>query len=564
MNAAPLPSAARLLLWCLAGTLVVALVLARAAAEGNPLGFSASFWYLLRAYDAHGNFLLAALALVAFLLRRQPAALAAVRVFAEHPWRAAAAAFPLLCIGSLVLYRAHPLSMDEYAVVFQANAFAAGRLAGAFPPELVDRLIPPFLQGVFLTVTRASGEVSSAYWPGFALLLAPFAWLGAPWAANPAIGALTLPAVHRLTHDLTGSREAAGWATALTAASPAFVAESISFYSMPAHLLCNLLYATLLLRPSNTRALLAGLIGSLALTLHQPVSHLLFALPFTVWLLFRPDSRMALVALIAGYFPLSLVLGLGWHAHLQHLASTAATVANGAASTDLAAFGTVSDRFLGAFTVPQRMTIEARIAGLSKVWTWGAMGLLVLAAYGYRALRGVTGARLLAAALLVTYFGYFLFSRDQGHGWGYRYLHSAWFVLPVLAAAALALAEEHRDPPREMAAWGIVLSLLLANGLRLTQVHAFVDGTLRQVPPLAHAESAERPELVFVEVRRGFYTQDLVQNHPFLRSPRITMTNGAPADNARLAAQWFPGYVKTGEGAWGELWTPAPTAPSKP
>ena len=43
-------------------------------------------------------------------------------------------------------------------------------------------------------------------------------------------------------------REAAAWAVGFTLASPVFVVSALSYYSMPAHLLCNVLYVLLLLR----------------------------------------------------------------------------------------------------------------------------------------------------------------------------------------------------------------------------------------------------------------------------------------------------------------------------
>ena len=319
MNQSAISASARLLLWCVGGTALVQLIVASAGA-GNPNRFSPIFRYLLNAYDTHGNLLLLAIALGAFALRRRTEVLALVRYCGDRPWTVAACLFPLLCLGSLYVYHDYPLSMDEYAAVFQAGIFAAGEIHGAFPPDLIDWLIPNFFQGLFLSVSRPTGAVSTTYWPGFSLLLAPFSWLGIPWAANPLIGALTLPAIHRLTLQVSGSREAAGWAVALTAASSAFIVTSISYYAMPAHLLCNLEYASLLLRPSVRRGFLAGLTGSLALMLHQPAPHLLFCLPFVTWLLFRPKSARILAALAIGYLPLALVLGVGWHSHLMGLA----------------------------------------------------------------------------------------------------------------------------------------------------------------------------------------------------------------------------------------------------
>lgn len=515
-------------------------------------GFSPIFRQLIAAFDSHGNALLLIVAVAAFLLRRRPQPLALVRLAAAHPWPLAAIAFVLLCAGSLRVYHDHPLSMDEYVPLFQAQAFAAGRLGGAFPPEMLDRLIPGFFQGYFFTVSHASGAVSGNYWPSFALLLAPFVWIGAPWAANPALGALALPALHRLTLRLTGSADAAGWAMLLAAASPAFVVNAISYYSMPAHLLANLLFALLLLTPSPARALAAGAIGSIALTLHNPVPHLLFAVAFLAWLALRREAR-ALAFLAVGYAPICLLLGAGWH---QYLASFA--VETSARGGRVFASGGVGETLLhtlaGFLTLPPLSTVHARIAGLSKVWTWAAAGLLVLAAYGARSGAARSEVRVLAWALAITFLGYFIVSADQGHGWGYRYLHSAWFVLPVLGAVFLA-SRDASEELRTAIGWTVVLSLVLANGLRLVQVEGFVARHLAQVPPLARPADDSQREIVLVDMRAGFYTQDLVQNDPFLRGPRITLVYRGAADTAALMAARFPAYRRAAQGAWGEQWT---------
>jgi hypothetical protein len=551
-------SAARFLFWCAGGAALVQIVLA--AVNALPASkLSPAFRFLL-SLDTHGNILLLAVAVAAYCLRRHSAALDALRACTARPWLLAALLFPVLCLGSLFVYHDHPLSMDEYAALFQARAFAEGRITGAFPPELMDRLIPTFLQNHFLIVSASTGQVSSSYWPAFSLLLAPFVWLGIPWAANPLLGALAVPALHRLTKDVSGSTEAAGWAVAFAVASSAFVVESVSYYPLQAHLLFNLLYALLLVNASVPRALLAGLIGSIALTLHNPLPHLLFCAAFLAWLAFRPRGYRLLAALIAGYLPLVLLLGFGWREHLAQLLAQAASA--GAASPATAASGVqvtlpgAWGAFADILAVPTYATLYSRLAGLSKIWTWGALGLLVLAIPGYVTLRANSYARVLAAALLVTFFGYFLVRFDQGHGWGYRYIHSAWFVLPLLAGSFFAArSDESSGELRAMAAWGIALSLILATGLRALQVESYIGRHLAQVPPLAVAADRTRPEVVFIEIRRGFYTHDLVQNDPLLRAPRITMVHVPGPGQAELMAKRFPAYRKSAEGPWGELWT---------
>ena len=544
-----IPPAFALLLWCALGTVLAQLVLARAAP--NPQGFSPIFWYLLNTYDTHGNLLLAAIAVAAFLLRRQPALAALVRVAADHPWRVAAVALPLLWAGAATVYRGYPLAMDEYAAVFQAQAFAAGKLGGQFPPELIDALMPRFPPGFFFIASRTTGEISGTYWPGYALLVTPFAWLGVPWAANAVISALSLPAVHRLTLAVSGSREAAGWALLLTLASPVFVVSALSSYAMPAHLLCNVLYATLLVRPTPASAALAGLVGSLALTLHNPAPHLLFCVAFVAWLVLRRAPLAVFGALAAGYLPLVALLGFGWDQHLASL--TAVATATPVAPTDSGAsrvVGLVSS----AIALPGPKIIEARLAGLSKVWTWGSAALTVVAGYGYAAARAQPEVRALGAALAITFFSYFLVPLDQGHGWGYRYLHSAWFVLPVLAAIALGRASADAEW-RNMVGWSVVLSLVLANALRLAQVDTFMARHLNQVPPLATPAHPSQPQIVFVDPNSGFYTRDMVHNDPFLRGARITMVYDGRDQAAALMARRFPDYTRRAQEKWGELWT---------
>ncbi len=551
-----IPPALRLLLWCVLGAALVQLVLARL--PGNPQGFSPIFWYLLSAYDAHGNWLLIALAVAAFLLRRQSAAIAAVRYAGDHPWTIAAAALLLFCAGARIVYHDYPLSMDEYVALFQAQSFAAGRLGGQFPPELLEQLLPRFPKGYFFIASQATGEVSGSYWPGFGMLLAPFAWLGIPWAANPVLSALSLPAIHRLARSLSGSREAAGWAVLLTLASPVFVVSALSYYSMPAHLLCSLLYALLLLKPTIARALFAGLVGSLALTLHNPAPHLLFAAVFVIWLVARRTPLWVFVALVVGYLPLVALLGFGWQQHLASLGG-AAEAAQAAAPkvSAVSLLDRAGSMLASALTLPSARTIEARIAGASKIWTWGMAGLVVLAAYGYARARqrpeSRTLAGLLAAALAFTFFGYFLVAFDQGHGWGYRYFHSAWFVLPVFAAHVLSDGTQDAEL-RNMAGWAMALSLVFANALRLVQVDAFITRQFHQVPPLAQAADPARGEIVFVDPAAGFYTRDMVRNDPLLRQTRTSMVYDGPEQAAALMARRFPGYSRSAQGKWGELW----------
>src|SRR5207302_311461 len=83
--------------------------------------------------------------------------------------------------------------------------------------------------------------------PGFALLLAPFVLLGIAGVCNAALTSGSFVLIAALARRLIGSPAAAGWAFLLALASPAFTGMALGYFSMPAHLFLNLLFAWLLL-----------------------------------------------------------------------------------------------------------------------------------------------------------------------------------------------------------------------------------------------------------------------------------------------------------------------------
>jgi hypothetical protein len=510
------------------------------------------FHHLLFRHDlagAAGLLLLLALLPLSRRVALDPAALA--RSVARHHWLIAALVWLLLSIGSRYLYHAHPLSMDEYAASFQATAFANGSLAGRVPPELLDWVLPEEFQTHFFAVNRVSGGLASAYWPGFALLLTPFVWLGIPWACNPLIAAVSMLLVGQLARELVGDEEARGWAILLALASPAFTVNGISFYSMPAHLLFNLAFVWLLLRPSPGRVFLAGVVGSFALVLHNPYPHLLFSLPWLAWLVFRRDGGLRNALLLAlGYLPLLALLGVGWIAALDALRSVGQKAASPVVQAEqLPWLLRVAIGLTRPFHFPDEISLGRRIASLGKLWLWSAPFLLFLAVLAANRLPNRM-LKLMGASALLTILGYFLVPVSQGHGWGDRYSHSAFGVLPVLAAAWMCSSpsQGNRDAALlPMVAKATLLSLLLATGLRAWQIGAFMNDHLAQLPPYPK----DRPAIVFVG--KGYYSRDLVQNDPWLRTqPWVFAGRGKDVD-IETAVRLLPGGCVYADGWHG--WT---------
>jgi hypothetical protein len=484
-----------------------------------------------------------------------------LRWIGEHPGPVAAASTVALSAGALLVYHDHPLSMDEFSVVFQSQVFASGHLTGQFPLPLIDWLVPRLFQNLFLDVSHATGQVASSYWPSFALLLAPFTALGIPWVCNPLISGLTLLTAHRLALRIFGDVEAAGLTILLTVASPIFFADGISYYTMSAHLLANTTYALLLIQPTPRRAFAAGLVGSVALTLHNPVPHMLFAVPWLFWVARSRTGAVTLAALLAGYLPLVLLLGFGWFEFASQLThQDTLTTGTEAAADSLVQMG-------AAFDVPSMTVLLARAIGVAKTWVWAVPGLLWLACVGGWQWRRNPLCRLLIASATITLLGYIIVPFDQGHGWGYRYFHSAWIVLPVLAAGALTRGapgdthakESHGNAvfedtaPLTLIVACALLTLTLGVGLRAVQMHEFISEALSQEPAYAGTER----RVVIIDPTGSFYGQDLVRNDPWLRGNVIRMiTHGREADADMMRAQ-FPELHQVWAGRFGTVWSAA-------
>jgi hypothetical protein len=525
----------------------------------------ATIFFVLFAYNDYPGAVCALLILAGALFGfRYLPARRIVQWAGDQPLVIAVISALLLALGTLVIYHNHPLAMDEYAAYFQSRVFAAGHLHGRFPAGLLDWLIPRGFQNYFLNVSRATGSVAEAYWPGFALLLTPFMWAGVPWLCNPVISALTLLVIHRLALEMYDDREAAGFALLLTIASPVIFASGISYYSMPAHLLANSVFALLLVRPTPIRAAAAGVVGSLALTLHNPVPHMLFAAPWLVWVATRRGGMRLFASLIAGYLPLCVLLGLGWFLFSGHLLREGLVSAAGPAAPLHRL-----QHMLETFSLPDATVVLARLIGIAKTWVWAVPGLMILAAAGSVRWRQDALCRLFTASALLTLLGYFLVPVDQGHGWGYRYFHSAWMALPLLATGALfrparirSEASSHSrlfedGETKSFVATCLLLSLVFGVGFRAWQLEEFVARDLSQVPQYAGTER----RIVILEGRHSFYGGDLVQNDPWLRPNEIRMYSHGAAADERMMAQYFPELHRVYADVYGTVWSRASSTP---
>ena len=173
------------------------------------------------------------------------------------------------------------------------TGLCGGRLGGQFLRSCWTSCCRPFRRTISpLRAPRAR----SRYWPGFALLLAPFAWLGVPWAQT--------------RHQRAYAARGTGWPArfpgrARLRAGRSPCAGFARFRHLRAVVLLDagapvlrLLYALLLLRPTAARRA-RGLRRLACADAAQPAPHLLPAVAFVAWLIVYA-RRSRCLPLLAG------------------------------------------------------------------------------------------------------------------------------------------------------------------------------------------------------------------------------------------------------------------------
>ena len=455
------------------------------------------------------------------------------------------ATFVIFAVTALIVYQRFPLAMDEYAPLLQARIFAQGDIATTYPPDLLNHMVVPGFQGMFILVNHETGQAASAYWPGLAMLMTPFALVGGEWLLNPLLGAAGLWLIGDLARQATGQEQARGWAMLAALASPQYTVNAISFYAMTGLLTLNLLYLWLLLRPGSRTAMLAGLVGSLALVMHNPVPHALIAAPCVVWLLSRADHRSRIVPLAIGYIPLTALLCLGWPLLTSMMGMRPAGF--GAENADFIASWV--QRLQDIFVLPNASILWLRSYAAWKTLLWTAPGLILIALL----LRPHTTVhRLLLAGFLLTFGFYFFFPADQGHGWGNRYLHPAWGLVPI-AVGIYITSTKQSGLTRLLVASGICAGFL-ATPVFLYTTHSTISMSISLQPPTPEREKS----IVFLNHHPSLYTIDLVRNYPADSGTTLRMLSyGAENDKAVVEAI-APGATLQSSDARGSVWLAPP------
>lgn len=429
--------------------------------------------------------------------------------------------FAVLALGTVVVLGVTPISADEEVPLFQARLFAEFKIVAQYPAGLLNAVIPRFDQQLFVIVSP-DGRAMSAYFPGWALLMTPFVWLGVPWLLGPVMGATAIYLIGRLTEQLTNGR-AAIVAVILTLTSGSFLLTGMTLYPDGGYLTLSLLFVWLLLRGGTRDYFLAGLVGSLTLILKNPFPHAAFALPWLLWLLLDPARRRRIAPLAIGYLP-GLIVMAAW-VFMQSSLATPQIASNG---------GFWSSKLPQLVNFPSIYTLCLRFMELLSAWSWSAPGVLVLAAIGWWQTRGNIALRLLGASFVSTVLLYTLFPADQGLGYGARYFDAAWVGLPILAGAALTMPD--KDAIRRFMLSAALVGLFLVVPLQAFYGHS---QDLRKSVPI-DALSGPGVDLYFVDFTQGGIAETVLAND-LSHGTEIVLVSQGPTIDQSIVDRWFPG-----------------------
>jgi hypothetical protein len=419
--------------------------------------------------------------------------------------------FAVAALGTQFVLHDYPLTADEYLADFQARIFLRGKIEAEVPAALQDaiRVITP----TYVDYIPSRHSWHATYLPVYAAMRAVFQSAGLQSLLNPALAAITILALYGVARNLWPEKKAnALVAAALLASSSQFLLMAMTSYAMPAHLALNTVWLWLYSRPDRRAFYLAPVVGVLAMGLHQPFVHALFAAPFLLRLVWQ--RRWRPVVIFAAVYLAGCVTWYLWMKHYQ--------------APNAAGAKTLLRLFNPRMLIIQPMNLLLLIG-------WASLATPLFAILGFRRVFHLPPiVQDAAASCLLTFGFYYFFFLDQAHGWGYRYFHGALGCMVLVAVAGwnrLSHLIGQRRAVKFLAS-GVAFSLLIQLPLRCFQAESFV----RPFARTAAVFHAFPKDIVAFDGTQAWYSGDLIRNDPFLQErPLIVSLFGlTPAAVAAL------------------------------
>lgn len=425
---------------------------------------------------------------------------------------------PLIALATLVVgiagthlvFHGFAMSPDEWMPRMQAEIFRHGDVAGTIPPEWRGYGRAMFHQ--FVYYDPLTGHVASSYRPGMAALIAlfDFAGLGLYVCALMLAGSVLLVAsLARLMWPDSASAPVV--AALLTATSAQALIVAMTSYSMGPHLFFNLLWLRLFLNDRRWSHVAAAAVGVFTASLHQVHPHLFFAAPFFL-LLLRPFRPWLLLWYAAAYAVGHLAL-LGW----DRLAMGDAIAVAGAGTTTVSQF---IARVGAIATWPGPLAWATMLANIARFFAWQSMALLILLFFVRGRQVWTPLVVLLAVSIGTSLIPYPVLMPDQGHGWGYRYLHGLIGSAALIGTAGwLEMERRFGDRYRGLVVMAFAVSAVVVFPLRA----GLVERMASQWSGATAAAKAIDADVVIVDGLTIYSGHEIPRNDPYGTNRPVTM-----------------------------------------
>jgi hypothetical protein len=443
--------------------------------------------------------------------------------FSLAPW-IALLVLTTTCVGRFWVHQNFDLCIDESLNDFEAQILSRHHLVANVPEEwqgYQNALSVPYQH------YNAAGRYwASGFLPGFAFLNYLFEVVRIDWALSPLLSSLSVLLVSALARRLFPEDEwlIANLAVVFLAASPQFLAMAITKFAWTAHLCSTLAWLWLFTHPNRFIFLFTPIFGALCIGLHQPHVHILVAAPFLLQLLL--EWRFKALFWFGFWY---LIGGIIWYQVLLQLRDA-----------PLAAGGD-----LGNFSRPMVqpwifMILSVLFCTLHALTTLAWSSPLLLPC---TIIMGLTWklhppiVRYAFVAILVTFFFYLLFPRPQGHGWGFRYLHSVYGLIALVAASgARVLVRQGLGPVVILiTSLGLGFSLMFQIPYRSSEIR----GLVIPLSLVSKYISQQKEDFVILKTSDFWYGWDLVRNDPWLERHPLVFNDYklSPEQRAALARQ---------------------------
>lgn len=415
--------------------------------------------------------------------------------------------------GHYLILSGYDLSRDEQMASFDAQVFAQGQLVA--PLSGIWRDHADALNTMFMYPTSETAGWISAYLPLNALLRTLFALIGDAAMTGPVMVLLGAGALWGCARSIwPADREAAVVALLLYIGSGQILFNGMTAYAMPAHLALNLCWLWLFLRRTMWTDVAALAIGFVAVGLHQPIMHPMFAAPILFLLVLERDWRRAALYFL-GYAAIG-AFWAWWPNAMGALVEADATAPKGQGVDYIS-------RLILTVMQGDGLRIANMVANILRFFAWQHLLLLPLLPLGLMIARRDRLAGALAVGILLTTTVMLVILPYQGHGFGYRYLHGLIGSFILLAVSGWTELGAAKARWRRLMLRTTAAGMAIILPLQAWMAHSFYA-------PFAQASnrlSAIDADFVLVGAGDAPFAADLVTNSPFLDERPIRLLREA-------------------------------------